>query len=421
MSREKVRECSPGGSLTIVQSVVPGKFEPALRPVAHFSALLATAVVATSLVAQDAAKPKAATAATGSAGVTVAKPKAKPLSIDDVEKLQAARAKAAAAKGAAGSTGVAGAAPAKTVAPAKTTTGPAEPLSMAQKLAIARGTTGTTGAAKPVAKPAAAATGTTGVVKPVPPAVTPVKQVPVVGTEKKPSVTATAPPAAAPAGPVPGVLNRTVIVLDPAHGGGDSGSRLSDKLMEKDVTLAFAFKLRSLLQARGFTVVMTRDADVPANGSSPNPLTLDDRAGVANHSRAVACLLLHATGSGSGVHVYHSELDPVAGEPASLPWLTAQAAWVAQSTALAGKLAQSFTRASIPLVSSAASVRPVDSLTCPALVVELAPKGGDVSSLDDSSYQGSVAEALAGALVFWKNQAIAPNKVPAATGTVGAP
>jgi len=215
---------------------------------------------------------------------------------------------------------------------------------------------------------------------------------------------------------VTGPLNRTTIVLDPSHGGADSGSRLADNLVEKDVTLAFAFKLRSLLQARGFTVVLTRDADLTTTDNNPNPLTLDDRAGIANHSRAVACLLLHATASGSGVHLYHSELDPAPGEAVTLPWLTAQSAWVAQSTTLAGKLAQAFTRASIPLVSSAASIRPVDSLTCPALVVELAPKGSDVSSLSDSSYQQSVAEALAGALVFWKNQAQPPVKLlPPAT------
>ena len=50
-------------------------------------------------------------------------------------------------------------------------------------------------------------------------------------------------------------------MLDAAHGGVDSGSRIGDSTLEKDVTLALAFRLRSLLAARGFTVVMTREND----------------------------------------------------------------------------------------------------------------------------------------------------------------
>jgi N-acetylmuramoyl-L-alanine amidase len=211
-------------------------------------------------------------------------------------------------------------------------------------------------------------------------------------------------------------MNRTMIVLDPAHGGVDGGSRISDSLQEKDVTLAFAFKLRSLLAARGFTVVMTRDSDA-ATESNPAgaPLTLDDRAGIANHARAVACLLLHATGSGTGAHLYASELQSAAGEPAVTPWLTAQAAWVEQSRALQRNVGAALTRAEIPLVMSQASIRPVDSLGCPALVVELAPRTSDPASVNDELYQQRVAESIASALVFWQNQAAPPTRLPAST------
>jgi N-acetylmuramoyl-L-alanine amidase len=211
--------------------------------------------------------------------------------------------------------------------------------------------------------------------------------------------------------PQPGPLNRTTIVLDPAHGGADSGSRLADNLVEKDVTLALAFKLRSLLQARGFNVVMTRDSDTAIyNGQ---PMSLDDRAGLANHERAAACLLLHATGAGTGVHLYRSELPGARGEAMLLNWLTAQAFWVDQSGVLADRLGQALTRSGISIVSATASVRPVDSLTCPALVLELAPKSsGDASSITGDSYQNEVAQAIANALVFWKNTVQAPQRIP---------
>ena len=223
-------------------------------------------------------------------------------------------------------------------------------------------------------------------------------------------------PTPAPPPPATAPLNRNVIVLDAAHGGVDSGSRIGDSTLEKDVTLALAFRLRSLLTARGFTVVMTRENDAaqkpgpPVAGSSA--LTLDDRAGIANHAHAAACLLLHATGAGDGVHLYSSELDSAPAQAAVPPWLTAQTAWVTQSTQLEARIGAALQRAKLPLVSSRASVRPVDSLTCPAVVVELAPQNDDRNSITDGDYQQRIAEAIAGALVFWAQQVQPPPLLP---------
>lgn len=175
------------------------------------------------------------------------------------------------------------------------------------------------------------------------------------------------------------------------------------------MTLSLAFKLRSLLSARGFAVVLTRDADSPTEpNAAGSPLTLDDRAGIANHAHAVACLLLHATGSGNGVHLYHSDLTASPGELPAEPWLTAQAAWVPQSQRLETQLAAALTRAGIALVTSSASVRPVDSLACPALVFELAPQVDDPDSINDADYQQRIAQSIANALVFWRNQVQPP-------------
>lgn len=199
-------------------------------------------------------------------------------------------------------------------------------------------------------------------------------------------------------------FNPTTIVIDPGHGGADNGSRISDSIVEKDVTLAFAFRLRSLLNARGFNVVLTREDDKAANTTPPfAPLTLDDRAGIANHERPSACIFLHATSSGTGVHLYTSELTPTSGELPAAPWLTLQAAWVSQSQHLASRLADALNRSRIPLVNGAASIRPVDSATCPALVFELAPRTDDPDSINDGSYQQSIALATANALILWKN------------------
>jgi N-acetylmuramoyl-L-alanine amidase len=201
-------------------------------------------------------------------------------------------------------------------------------------------------------------------------------------------------------------------VLDPGHGGADSGARIGDSTLEKNVTLALAFKLRSLLVARGFTVILTRDSDAATEPNTPaTPLTLDDRAGIANHAHAAACLSLHATGRGTGVHMYSSELDAAPGEPSLPSWLTAQAAWVPASEALEQQMGAALSRSHIALVSSTASVRPVDSLTCPALIIELAPADDDADSVNDSDYQERVSAAIAGALVFWKNAVQPPPRI----------
>ena len=225
-----------------------------------------------------------------------------------------------------------------------------------------------------------------------------------------------------PAGTAAIPLNRTTIVLDPAHGGVDGGSRITDSLQEKDVDLQFAFKLRSLLAARGFNVVLTRDNDSATPPDAAASLSLDDRAGTANHLHPVACLLIHSTGAGKGVHLYSSELTPAALQPTIVPWLTAQAAWVSASRALQKQLGTAISRAEVPLVLNRASVRPLDSFACPALVLELAPEGSDKASVNDSGYQNTVANALASALIFWQNQAQPPDRqlpAPPAASTSG--
>jgi N-acetylmuramoyl-L-alanine amidase len=278
--------------------------------------------------------------------------------------------------------------------------------------------------AKPAAKPAvtqsATTTSTTPATAPTTRATAPTTQAPTPAAPAiKPKTSAERLYSAVTSLP-PLPFNATTIVLDPAHGGPDSGSRITDDTVEKDVTLALAFRLRSLLTARGFNVVLTRQDDKATNTTPPfAPLTLDDRAGIANHQRASACLLLHATSRGNGVHLYTSELTPTQGEQPIEPWLTAQAPWVTQSQRLANSLSDAFNRARIPLVDGSASVRPLDSLACPALVLELAPPDADdADSINDAGFQQRVAQAIANALIPWKSQVQQPPRIaPSAPAT----
>lgn len=56
------------------------------------------------------------------------------------------------------------------------------------------------------------------------------------------------------------------IVLDPGHGGSDSGARGHNGLMEKTATLAISQKVAAILRSSGAVVTMTRDSDVDVYG-----------------------------------------------------------------------------------------------------------------------------------------------------------
>jgi N-acetylmuramoyl-L-alanine amidase len=198
--------------------------------------------------------------------------------------------------------------------------------------------------------------------------------------------------------PLP-LFYRNVVVVDPAHGGPDTGAQLPNDVLEKNVTLTFAQRLRPLLAAQGFAVAGTRDSD------PTEMLTTDQRAGTANHARPLACLLLHATSSGSGIHVASSSLDSSDDTPRAIRWDGAQAGASAMSLRLANEVGLALSNAHLPVILLRASVPPIDNLTCPAIIVEiapLAPSGGSRSPVTDSAYQQHVAEAIALGLASYR-------------------
>jgi len=195
---------------------------------------------------------------------------------------------------------------------------------------------------------------------------------------------------------VPGATPRSVVVLDAAHGGDDSGAGLGS-MPEKTYTLALSVRLRSLLAARGFQVATTRESDATVDANR--------RAEIANHANALACLSLHASEAGSGVHIFVSSLTPVEGVR-FLPWKTAQAAWITQSLALAGVLNSAITHAGMNVTLGRIAMPGIDSMVCPAVAVEIAPDhsldSSGRSSFEDPAAQAHVAEALAAALMEWQ-------------------
>ncbi len=81
-----------------------------------------------------------------------------------------------------------------------------------------------------------------------------------------------------------------IVVLDPGHGGHDTGARGATGLMEKEVVLDLALRLRRLLQERlGIRVIMTRTEDVF--------VPLEERTAIANRAKADFFISIHVNGA----------------------------------------------------------------------------------------------------------------------------
>jgi N-acetylmuramoyl-L-alanine amidase len=95
------------------------------------------------------------------------------------------------------------------------------------------------------------------------------------------------------------------IVVDPGHGGHDSGAVGPSGIKEKDVVLSIGLKLRELLKDElGLDVVMTRSSDVF--------IPLEERTAIANKVNADLFVSIHANAalnrSASGIETYYLNL-----------------------------------------------------------------------------------------------------------------
>jgi len=149
------------------------------------------------------------------------------------------------------------------------------------------------------------------------------------------------------------------VVIDPGHGGSDTGAKGPAGTFEKDVALNLARRLRAqLVNNLGLQVFLTRDSDLD--------LGLDQRAALANNYKADLFVSLHANASRSqgvkGSEVYflsyqasddesrrvalaEGALEPGAagspvagGDVALILWDMAQAEHLEESSALASRL-----------------------------------------------------------------------------------
>jgi N-acetylmuramoyl-L-alanine amidase len=219
------------------------------------------------------------------------------------------------------------------------------------------------------------------------------------------STLAAAPPPAPAAVPRPDVNVRTggirVIVIDAGHGGIDNGAA-NASILEKDLTLALAQRLRTALQSRmNATVLLTRESDVR--------LTSEARAGVANNNQAGLLVSLHIgysqnkAASGSSIYIMKTDYTGGAPEPQGgrlfYPWFMAYRINLQSSQELATRLQQNLNQSlpgwKFPVRSGPIGV--LASATMPAVAIEIGNLNNDVSAktLTSPEFQTKLTSTIA--------------------------
>ena len=146
--------------------------------------------------------------------------------------------------------------------------------------------------------------------------------------------------------------------------------------------------------------MLLRDGDVA--------ITLEQRAALANTSRAQIYISIHADNLGTGVRVYTTLLPPTEAKRGPfLPWRTAQAEFMGASQNLAGSIAAQLTTAQIASRSLLAPVPPLDNVAGAAVAVEVAPPSSDINELNAANYQEQVANAIAAGVAEARRLAVA--------------
>lgn len=192
------------------------------------------------------------------------------------------------------------------------------------------------------------------------------------------------PPVAAPIAPPASPL----VMIDAAHGGSESGAVLNPAILEKDVTLALARRLRLDLSARGIVAGLVRDGDVT--------LSTDDRAAAVNAERPALYICLHATSEAGGIRLYSAMLNDVGNNRGPfVDWSTAQWSSLANSRSAQQQLVAAIQKSGIPVRSLEVPLLPLNNVTTSAVAIELAPTTADVSQLMSPDYQQTVSGALA--------------------------
>ena len=182
-----------------------------------------------------------------------------------------------------------------------------------------------------------------------------------------------------------------VIIIDTGHGGEDGGAE-DNGVLEKDVNLAIALKLRDMLTLSGYKVRMTRESDISVYDSSASTVRekklsdMKNRAELINSSENNILVSIHqnkfSQSKYSGAQMFYSDNHP-------------------ESMKLAESIRKSVTSLLQPgnsreLKADKGSVYILKKAQIPAVIAECGflSNPEEAKLLSDGEYQGKMAFAI---------------------------
>jgi N-acetylmuramoyl-L-alanine amidase len=196
----------------------------------------------------------------------------------------------------------------------------------------------------------------------------------------------------------------TLVVLDPGHGGQDSGA-ICGAIYEKDLTLDIAQRVDRLLQAQGLATLMTRVGD--------SYVSLQDRAAVTNRARDCIFVSIHFNESkktASGVETYYAE-HQTAPAPRLVSWIPFFQGPAAESPTLASQsLARFIQEAMIARTKApdrgtkAEQFFVIAKVAVPAVLVEAGfLNKEEIARVESNDYRDQMAAAISEGILRYRD------------------
>jgi N-acetylmuramoyl-L-alanine amidase len=196
----------------------------------------------------------------------------------------------------------------------------------------------------------------------------------------------------------------TLVVLDPGHGGQDSGA-MCGTIFEKDLTLDIAQRIDRLLQSQGVATLMTRVGD--------SYVSLQDRAAVTNRSRDCIFISIHFNESKkvvSGVETYYAE-HQAAPAPKLASWIPFFQGPAADDPTLASQSLARFIQEAMVARTKAPDrgTKPeqffvIANVGVPAVLVEAGfLNKEDIAKVESNDYRDQMAAAISEGILRYRD------------------
>jgi len=209
-----------------------------------------------------------------------------------------------------------------------------------------------------------------------------------------------------------------VVVLDPGHGGKDSGA-MCGGVMEKDLTLDIARRVDRLLDSEGVATLMTRVGD--------SFVSLADRAAFGNRAKQSIFISIHFNEDNkpvaTGVETYYAahQIDPGSVFASWLPFFSRppSSSPKPESQSLAGFIQEALvarTR-SVDRGTQAKQFFVIANVTSPAVLIEAGfiTNKDELSKLVSEDYRDQLAAAVADGVLRYRDTLAQQKSAVAAT------